>query len=101
MAHHRCSRCKEESYPRHKYHGGVYCDDCIQEIRGRHFGTKRNVLFSMWDRFTVWVRRVLRLKQEAPNPVREERRIHTQLKVMEARARKMPVGPQQTITKKH
>ncbi len=34
MNHHRCTRCKQESYPRHKYYGGVFCDSCIQIARG-------------------------------------------------------------------
>ena len=38
MAHHRCTRCKEESNPRHKYYGGVYCNSCIREIKGYRRG---------------------------------------------------------------
>ena len=34
MPHHRCTGCKQESYPRHKHLGGVYCEACIRRIRG-------------------------------------------------------------------
>lgn len=101
MTHHRCTRCKQESYPRHKYYGGVFCDDCINEIRGRHFGKKRNVFWRLWDKLCDWVDRTFRPQSETLGRAREERRIHTQLKVMEARARKMPRNPQQTIQQKH
>ena len=29
-----CTRCKQESEIRHKWRGGVYCESCINEIRG-------------------------------------------------------------------
>lgn len=43
MNHHRCTRCKQESYPRHKYASGLFCESCLREL-GVH-GFRR---FSFW-----------------------------------------------------
>lgn len=60
MARHRCTRCKRDvgSYGRrHKYYSGVFCEECINWIRGGMIGgfgqrVRRRSLFGrIWDFF--------------------------------------------------
>ncbi len=89
MNHHRCSRCKEESYPRHKYRSGVYCDHCITIAR---FGQpkRRGGLFSLWDKFRDWVTHIFTAPTSARINKSRDRAVYAQQKTMEARARKIP-----------
>ena len=48
MARHRCTRCKQEAYPRHKFRGGLFCEPCRGEVLyGRGF-----VGHGLWGR--IW-----------------------------------------------
>ncbi len=50
MNHHRCSRCKEESYPRHKHRsGGLLCEPCLRDIgMGRTGFSLGRMLGDLW-----------------------------------------------------
>lgn len=95
MAHHRCTRCKRESYPRHKHMGGVYCDDCIRWIRGNvGVGGRRGWFGSLWDRLMEFIATPFRGPQtEEDNRRAIDRVAHTRLKSMEAKARSIPMNP--------
>ena len=91
MSHHRCTRCKQESYPRHKYYGGVFCDRCISWIRGRGVGHRVNIFSRFWNFLVDIVQKVIGIKKTPKQIERQrERQIHTRMKVMEAKAREMP-----------
>lgn len=105
MAHHRCTRCKEESYPRHKYCGGVFCDGCIRIIRGFRPDSVRRGFFGrlshIWDKITSFVDRTIHHRHIVRLNIREDsRRVYTQLKVMEVRARSIPPNPATTVPQK-
>ena len=101
MAHHRCTRCKQESYPRHKYQGGVYCDECIRIVRGSGYRVRvQSWLGYVWGKVTGFFGRVLhpgtrRIDMDI------ERASHARLKAMEARARDIPSDPQGGTPGKH
>jgi len=101
MAHHRCTRCKEESYPRHKYCGGVYCDRCIQWIRGYRPSYRRGWLGSWWERIVDFTTSIFR--PESPKHIERarERGFNTRLKAMETRARSIPGNPQSGAPQKY
>ncbi len=111
MTHHRCSRCKQESYPRNKYKksgvAGVFCDRGISELRGRgyssgFFGRLRRKVSDLWDSIRSIVNKI-----QGKQPTRHQmiantnRSTHRQLKVMEAKARNMPRALHQTMGLKH
>jgi len=98
MAHHRCTRCKEESYPRHKWHGGVFCDGCIRWIRGSlpHTGG-RSWLGSIWDRIVDFATSVFQGKTVKRVRLTEERALHSRLKAMETRARNIPFNSASSV----
>ena len=96
MTHHRCTRCKQESYPRHKYYGGVYCDDCIHLVQhGAYSGQKsRGWLGSLWDKVVDFATSIFR-----PRPLKQlvkaqERASYARLKALEFKARSIPPNPQ-------
>lgn len=94
MAHHRCTGCKQESYPRHKYHGGVYCDTCISRIRGfLPSSRRRSWLGSWWDRIVEKISGFFGSKRVRLISVKEERAAYSRLKDMQARARSIPSNP--------
>jgi len=101
MAHHRCTRCKEESEVRHKYQGGVYCDSCISEIRGFHPHTGGRSWFgSIWDRIADFATSVFRRKSVKRVNLIEERASYTRLKAMQMRARSIQPNPQGAVPQK-
>ena len=101
MAHHRCTRCKQESYPRHKYHGGVYCDSCLSWIRGfrpHHgagwLGSVFSRVWDIWDRITDFASSIFRHKTIKRVRIAEERADYSRLKVTLAmRSRSIPGNP--------
>lgn len=103
MTHHRCTGCKQESNPRHKWMGGVYCDTCIRGIRGyRPDSVRRGLFAGIWDMVTGFIDRVFYHKHTVKLEAREvEKKIHTQMKVMQARARDIPPNPQGGTPGKH
>jgi hypothetical protein len=77
--HHRCTRCKEESEVRHKWHGGVYCDSCMKEIRGFRPRSRRG-LFGWFRDIVIRVRdRIFRpgTKKVELSPVKTVMRVNT------------------------
>ena len=89
MNHHRCSHCKEESYPRHKWKNGIFCDGCIKIVRGRT--TRRGLFRGLWERMVDWLRKVvIRQPITKQNVKARERAIYAKQKTMEARARNIP-----------
>ena len=102
MAHHRCTRCKQESYPRHKYQGGVYCDDCMRWIKGyRYTGRGRSWIGSIWDRVTDFFGGIFHPESPKHLDRDKERASHARLKAMEAKARNIPYDPQCGVPGKH
>ena len=99
MAHHRCTRCKQESYPRHKYHGGVYCDSCLSWIRGfrPHHGPGwlGSIWRSMWDLITDLASSIFTHKTIKRVHIADEKASYSRLKgAMTMRARSMPSNPE-------
>ena len=96
MAHHRCTRCKQESYPRHKWMGGVYCDSCIRQIRdGIHISNRsRGRLGSLWDKIVAFTRSILHPKLLKRVERTVEQASLARLKSMEVKARRgIPINP--------
>ena len=101
MGHHRCTRCKQEPYPRHKYYGGVFCDKCISWIRGRNVGHQVSIFSRFWHLITDFVQKVVGIKKTPKQVERQrERQIYTQMKVMESRARKIGVDKRTLVPQK-
>ena len=95
MNHHRCSRCKEESYPRHKYHGGVFCDGCIKMVKGHRDGG--GFFFrvrSLWHRIADWFSDFFIPEGKRPDVEVIERKRHHELKMLEAKMRRLPTARQ-------
>lgn len=94
MNHHRCTGCKQESYPRHKWHGGVFCDSCIRMVRG--FGTQRRGFFGrIWDWVTDLSQRLFQPKETwQEDRQRQDRRVIAHMKSMESKARRVSFNPQ-------
>jgi len=103
MVHHRCTRCKQESYPRHKWHGGVFCDDCIRWIRGfrPHMAVQHSWLRRLWARIADFasvvvqqkrVKRVSLIQAKVENRARQ-----SQYKAVQSRARDIPASAQSAL----
>lgn len=102
MVHHRCTRCKEESYPRHKHRGGVYCDSCIEIVRGgRGHSFFRSFFGSIWDRMVALVETVFRYQSPKRVQKERERASMSHLKAMEHKFRNVPPDPQGGTPGKH
>lgn len=105
MAHHRCTRCKQESDIRHKHLGGVYCDACIRWIRGGRYGGPGrswlgSVFGSIWDMITDLATSVFTRKTIKRVSIAKERASHAQLKAMQAKARDIPFNPAAGVPQK-
>lgn len=102
MAHHRCTRCKQEAYPRHKYYGGVFGDTCIREIRGfRPQAHGRGWFSSIWERIRDFATSVFSGKTIKRVTLDKERASYSQFKAYQARARDIPSDPQGGTPGKH
>ena len=95
MTHHRCTGCKGESYPRHKYKGGVFCDSCIRWIRGfrPHTSSGRSWLGALWDRIVDFATSVFQGKKVKRVSLSEEKAAYSRSKAMATRARSVPMNP--------
>ena len=103
MNHHRCTRCKEESYPRHKYRGGVFCDGCIKITRGFEPGNK-GIFFKvgrLWGAIGDWFRDILKPEVTIPDSKVAERSRHAELKRLEQYARRLPSNLQGSNPQMH
>ncbi len=101
MNHHRCTGCKEESYPRHKrgHSGvfGVYCERCLRWVRGGGVGLAGGGwLGSLWGgflRLVGYVTAPFRGERTQKQLFRErERADYARMKAMEVRARRIPMN---------
>ena len=101
MAHHRCTRCKQESSPRHKWMGGVFCDSCIREIRGYRPHSGRSWLGSLWDRIVDFTALIFRPSLPTHQSKAEAGAVRVQFKTMEARARSIPPNPAGGVPQGH
>lgn len=94
MAHHRCTRCKEEVGIRHKFAQGLFCEDCLRELG---LGPRRGVLSGVfgffrdiWDFVTDIARSPFQLRQERKITVS---RMKVQANVMKMKALNIPPNP--------
>lgn len=99
MAHHRCTRCKQESYPRHKYGNGIYCEDCIREIRHGYRPSSGSWLGSLWGKIVGLAQSVFHFESSGRVKRERERASYSRMKTMEARARRIPPDPQSGLQK--
>ena len=100
MNHHLCTRCKEESYPRHKYGNGVYCEDCIKVVTGWRRPSVFGLISSMWDRVAAGVQKAFGFKSPSREHREKDRAIYQQMKTMQARARNILVDPSTKVPQK-
>ena len=109
MAHHRCTRCKEESEVRYKYKrsgvAGVFCLPCLRIVRGEGgISTVKHDIFnwfgSIWDRIADFATSVFRRKSVKRVNLIEERASYTRLKAMQMRARSIQPNPQGAVPQK-
>ena len=102
MANHRCTRCKQDSYTRHKWHGGVYCDSCISYIRGdRPHTGGRSWFGSMWDMIVDFATLVFRHKRVKRVCITKGSALRSLFKSMETKARSIPFNPSASVPQKH
>ena len=97
MQHRRCTRCKQEvgQYGvRHKWMGGVYCEQCIKIARG--FGSgRRNWFGRAFNWVSRIVKRVLHVKTPAQKKAikTEEKASYKRMKDTQMKARSIPHDP--------
>lgn len=84
MAHHRCTRCKEEVGIRHKYAGGLFCEPCMRAVGAWH---GRGFWGRLWDRFTDLISAPFKPKMTS---VAQDKAIKVAYNVMKAKARDIP-----------
>lgn len=102
MAHHRCSRCKEESYPRHKHRsGGLLCESCLRDIGIRRIGfSLGRVLGNFWGMLVDTFNSAFRTTHTGRGTDRREivRQVH--FKAMETKALGIQVNPLKALPQK-
>ena len=97
MVHKRCTGCKEEVGRfgiRHKYAGGVFCEQCMRTMGLRH-GRIRGFWGRLWDRIVDYTHSIFR--PEAPERLERKRReakIQAHYQAMKVRALSIPPNPQ-------
>lgn len=97
MANRRCTGCKQDvgRYGiRHKYAGGVFCEQCMRSFGILH-GWVRGFFGRLWDGITEFATSFFR--PETPSRRDEKRReakIRVHNRVMAARALTIPANPQ-------
>ncbi|KKN03719.1 hypothetical protein LCGC14_1104780 [marine sediment metagenome] len=100
MAHHRCTRCKQEADIRHKAYQGLFCEDCLREIRGMGSMGRRRISFgSLWDNIWYSIRALanmitapFKLKIQKRDEQRQ-RQVKVAYSTMKAKALKIPMNP--------
>ena len=96
MAHKRCTGCKEEVGRfgiRHKYAGGVFCEQCM-----RAMGIRRGRVRGFWGRIWDWATDLASsiFHPEAPERLERKRReakIQAHYQAMKVRALSIPPNP--------
>ena len=93
MNHHRCTRCKRESYPRHKYRGGVFCEDCMIEIGAKV--RRRGFFGRIWDSVTDVACSLFGAERSKAAEARAvERQVRARYRHIQKVARSIPRDPQ-------
>lgn len=93
MAHKRCTGCKEEVGRfgiRHKYAGGVFCEQCMRSM-GIRRGRTRGFFGTLWDKIVDFTSSIFR--PEAPARLERKRReakIQAHYQAMKFRALSIP-----------
>lgn len=98
MAHHRCTRCKQESETRHKYAGGLFCESCLKSLGVRGFGgfshrgfSLRGMFGSLWDKIKYWAKSPFQSNQKAE--LRQAAvRFNVRYQVMRSRMLRIPAN---------
>lgn len=97
---HRCTRCKRESYPRHKYMNSVLCDDCLSWVSGGRGSRGRSWFGSLWERIVDIAQRIFHRESPRQQERLRERASYARLKVMQSRARSIPMNPATMLPQK-
>ncbi len=100
MAHHRCSKCREEVGIRHKYHGYLFCDACLVRLLYRSpvrgWGGFADI-FGFVSRAWRWLRdaTINLFGQPAPAAARKTYNAKTRARMASAqwKARSVPTNP--------
>ena len=104
MAHHRCTRCKQEAYPRYKYKksgvAGVYCDDCLRIITHRSMGLRESIgrfFGGIWGFILDLVTKPFRGKHKKGD---KDSLVKAKMKTANMRAREIPINPAGMVPQK-
>ena len=95
MAHHRCTRCKQEKEKRHKAYQGLFCEDCLREIRGLGRVHRR---FSFLDDIWFSIRALVNLvtapfRPKGQKQLAQRQEVKVAYNTMKAKALKIPMNP--------
>jgi len=82
MAHHRCTRCKEEVGIRHKYAGGLFCEPCMRAVGAMSGRGIRGFFSDIWRRVRSFVSAPFK-----PKPPVKDVAVKVAYSVMKARTR--------------
>ena len=89
MAHHRCTRCKQESERRHKFAGGLFCEDCLREL-----GRASSGRLGFWEGLWGWFKTlVVSPFKPMPKPDKKAVAAKVAYNAMRAKALKIPFNP--------
>lgn len=92
MTHHRCTRCKQEVGIRHKFASGLFCEDCMRELRGVNVRLR-----GFWGNIWYAVRAVVSMVVSPfkPKPKLEKKAVAAKVayNTMRAKALKIPMNP--------
>ncbi len=93
MAHHRCSKCREEVGIRHKLHGYLFCDSCLARVLYR--SPVRAWWQRAWSSLTHWVDTALgRTPEQMKARVKRDRaRQYARMASARMQARGVPANP--------
>jgi len=87
MVRHRCTRCKEdvEKYGiRHKYAGGLFCEDCL-----RILGVRGSIIRGFWERLWERIKEFVAVPFK-PKPVTKDTATRVAYSVMKSKAMGIP-----------
>ena len=95
MAHHRCTRCKRESYPRHKYAQGLFCEPCLRELRYEIVPRRGfwSIFHDFWNEIVRVANSIFNRKTKRVEFKLATSRNITKFKAVQAKARVIPVDP--------
>ena len=99
MNHHRCTGCKQEKDVRHKAYGGVFCEDCLRELRGLNVG-HRSFLGDIWYSIRALVNLVTAPFRPKLKPEKKAVAAKVAYNTMKAKALKIPMNPATMLPQK-